>query len=30
MSRFTLRAGRRRLRRMLRLVVWAQFNPSAA
>ena len=30
MSRFTLRAGRRRLRRMLRLALWAQFTPSAA
>jgi hypothetical protein len=30
MSRFTLRAGRRKLRRMLRLAVWAHFNPAAA
>jgi hypothetical protein len=30
MSRNMLRAGRKRLRRMLRLAVWAQFNPAAA
>ena len=30
MSRFTLRAGRRKLRRMLRLAVWGHFNPAAA
>ena len=30
MRRFMLRAGKKRLRRMLRLAVWAQFHPSAA
>jgi hypothetical protein len=30
MSRFNLRAGRRKLRRMLRLAVWSHFNPAAA
>ena len=30
MSRFTMRAGRRKLRRMLRLAVWAHFTPAAA
>ena len=30
MSRFTMRAGRKKLRRMLRLAVWAHFTPAAA
>jgi len=30
MSRYMSRAGRKRLRRMLRLAVWAQFTPAAA
>jgi hypothetical protein len=30
MSRKFMRSGRRRLRRMLRLAVWAQFHPAAA
>jgi hypothetical protein len=30
MSRYMLRAGRRRLRRMLRLAVLAHFTPAAA
>jgi hypothetical protein len=30
MSRFTMRAGRRRLREMLRLAAWARVAPTAA
>jgi hypothetical protein len=30
MSRVMLRAGRKRLRRMLRAAIWAQFHPAAA
>jgi hypothetical protein len=30
MNRMMLRAGRKRLRRMLRAAIWAQLNPAAA
>jgi hypothetical protein len=30
MSRSMLRAGRKRLRRMLRAAIWAQLTPAAA